>query len=392
VTTQIAERPGTAPAIDPDRTSTRTLVLVGDLHLTDSASPVTHRLARLADTLTARALRGHGLVSLVLMGDSVDLVQVADGSRDPLGGRLAHGDHVACAKLDRIAAVHGELFAALGRLALAGGSVELVTGNHDQELARPVVQEHVRDLSFAAAADAPAPARARIGFHPFAFHVPGLLYAEHGHRYHAVNAAPPALRAHLDGADEPVRHPLGSLLTALACAAPSLDARARVRVRARLAPALLRGLGTTLLARQRPPARAIRGDRRLLARVAESTRLPEPAVAAIDRLAPPEAGIRRLLRLASPGAPNMLRAAGRVHAALVAADAATPLYCFGHTHVAEHQTLDGAASAEYLNAGAFGLPRDAARCHCSIVVRQRSEGAPLARLCDLGDGPDTPIP
>jgi UDP-2,3-diacylglucosamine pyrophosphatase LpxH len=365
-------------------------VLVGDLHLTDAPSPVTHRLARLADTLAARATRGRGSVSLVLMGDIVDLVQVADGSRDPLGGRLAHGDRVACAKLDRIAAEHRELFSALGRLAQAGGRVELVTGNHDQELARPAVQEHVRDLSLAA--DAPVSVRTRIAFHPFAFYRPGVLYAEHGHRYHAINSAPAALRAHLDGVDEPIRHPLGSLLTALTCAAPSLVARARARESARLAPALLRGLVTALLARQRPPARAIRGDRRLLARVAASTRLPEAAVAAIDRLAPPEAGIRRMLRLSVPGEPNMLRAARRVHAALVAAGAATPIYCFGHTHTADRRPLDEAASAEYLNAGAFGLPQDAARCHGYIVVRQRLDGTPLARLCDAGDGPDAPIP
>jgi UDP-2,3-diacylglucosamine pyrophosphatase LpxH len=359
-------------------------VLVGDTHLTDVASPVTRRLAQLVDTLAGRAADGRGSVSLVLMGDIVDLVQVTDGSGTRLGGRLARSDHAASAKLDRIAGVHGELFSALGRLARAGGSVELVTGNHDQELARPAVQEHLRELALAA--DAPAAARARIAFHPFAFHLPGVLFAEHGHRYHAVNAAPPALRAHLEGADEPITHPLGSLLTAFACGTSFLHTRARVREAARLAPALLRGLATALLGGQRPPASTIRGDRGLLARVAQSTRLPETAVAAIDRLAPPEVGIRRLLRLAVPDEPNMLRAARNVHRALLSEGAATPLYCFGHTHTADRRPLDLAASAEYLNAGAFGLNPDAARAHGYIVLRQRPDSAPLARLCDAGDG------
>jgi UDP-2,3-diacylglucosamine pyrophosphatase LpxH len=362
-------------------------VLVGDLHLTDVATPATCRLADLVDTLTIRAWAGRGAVSLVLMGDVFDLVQVADRRRAPPGVRLAQDDGAVQAKLDRIAGVHAELFSALGGLALAGGSVELVIGNHDQELARPAVQEHLRGLALAA--DAPAAARARIAFHPFAFHVPGVLYAEHGHRYHAINAAPPALRAHLEGADEPTTKPLGSLLTAFTYGTCLLDARARAREGARLAPALQRGLATALLARQRPPARTIGRDRALLARVARSTRLPEAAVAAIDGLAPPEVGILRLLHLAARDEPTMLRAARNVHDVLVREGVATPFYCFGHTHTADRRPLDPAA--EYLNAGAFGLNPDGGPGHGYVVVRQRPDGTPLARLCDAGDGPGATI-
>jgi UDP-2,3-diacylglucosamine pyrophosphatase LpxH len=362
-------------------------VLVGDTHLTDVATAASRRLAQLVDTLAARTRERRGSLSLVLMGDIVDLIQVADGSGGSLGGRLAQSDRAACAKLDRIAGAHGELFSALGRLARAGGGVELVTGNHDQELARPAVQEHLRGLALAA--DAPAATRARIAFHPFAFHVPGVLFAEHGHRYHAINAAPPALRAQFEGADEAITRPLGSLLTAFACGTSFLDARARAREGARLAPALLRGLATALLARRRPPARTIGRDRGLLARVARSTRLPEAAVAAIDRLTPPEVGLRRLLHLAVPDEPNMLRAARNAHGALLAEGAATPFYCFGHTHSAERLPLD--AAAEYLNAGAFGLNPDGTRGHGYIVVRQRPDRVPLARLCDAGGGPGATI-
>jgi UDP-2,3-diacylglucosamine pyrophosphatase LpxH len=359
-------------------------VLVGDVHLIDRATPAARRLARLVDRLAARAARARGSTSLVLMGDTVDLVEVADGSRDPLGGRLAPGDGVACAKLNRIAAAHPQLFSALGHLALAGGSVELIVGNHEQQLARPAVQEHLRDLLLPPGA--PDSARRRIGFHPFALYLPGVLYAEHGHRYHAINAAPPALRAHLEDSDERIMHPLGSLLTALRLAAPSLVARARAREAARLAPSLARALARALGARQRPPARTIRGDRRLLAHVAASTGLPEAAVVAVDRLSPPELGLARMLGGPGSGDSNMLRAARRVHAALGAAGAATPFYCFGHTHSAERRPLDGSAAAEYLNAGAYGAGGDAGPRHGTIVVRHRPDRAPLARLCDAGDG------
>jgi UDP-2,3-diacylglucosamine pyrophosphatase LpxH len=364
-------------------------VLVGDLHLTDVPTPAANRLAALAGTLAAHADTGRGSVSLVLMGDVLDLVQVSSGTHAQLDGRLAHGDPVALAKLERIARANGVAFSALGRIALAGGTVELLAGNHDQELARPAVQKRIRDLLLPP--DAPAAARARIAFHPFALYRSGVLYAEHGHRYHAINASPPALRAHLDGADERIGHPLGSLLTAILSSAPSDSqgvARARAREAARLVPALVRSLARALAARQRPPARTIGGDARLLAHVAEATGLPARAVAAIDRLPPPEVGIRRMLGLTVPDEPNMARAAREVHAALSAEGAATPFYCFGHTHVADRRRLD--AAVEYLNAGAFGLGMDSTRSHTYVIVKQRPGKAPLARLCDAGDGPDAP--
>lgn len=385
---QVASRPGAPPTSMLGR-STCTFVLVGDLHLTDVPTPAARRLAALAGTLAAHADTGRGSVSLVLMGDVFDLVQVGAGTHAQLDGRLAQGDPVALAKLERIARANGVAFSALGSIALAGGTVELLAGNHDGELARPAVQKRIRDLLLPPGA--PAAARARISFHPFALYRSGVLYAEHGHRYHAINASPPALRAHLDGADEPIGRPLGSLLTAIRSSSHSQSvARARAREAARLAPALARSLARALAARQRPPARTIGGDAQLLADVAEATGLPERAVAAIDRLPPPEVGIRRMLGLTVPAAPNMARAAGKVHAALLAEGAATPFYCFGHTHVADRRPLDEDAAVEYLNGGAFGLGADSIRKHTYVIVKQRPGKAPLARLCDAGDGPDAP--
>jgi hypothetical protein len=387
VTAEAASRPGAAPVRLPHRTRTHTFVVVGDLHLTDVPTPAAGRLAGLAGTLAARADSGRGSVSLVLMGDVFDLVQVGSGLHAQLDGRLAQGDPVALAKLERIAQANGEAFSALGRIALAGGTVELLAGNHDPELARPAVQRRIRDLVLPRGA--PVAARARIAFHPFALYRPGVLYAEHGHRYHAINASPPALRAHLEGADEQIGHPLGSLLTAILSSAES-DARARAREAAHLAPALLRSLARALAARQHPPARTIEGDERLLADVAEMTGLPARAVAAIDRLPPPEVGIGRMLRLSAPDEPNMARAAREVHAVLAAESAETPFYCFGHTHVADRRALGAPGAAEYLNPGAFGLGADSGPSHGYVIIKQRPGKVPLARLCDAGDGSGAP--
>ncbi len=98
-----------------------------------------------------------------------------------------------------------------------------------------------------------------------------------------------------------------------------------------------------LAAGQRPPARAIRGDLRLQRQVAASTGLPERAVAAIDALSPPEVGVRRVLRFGMPAEPGMLRAARTVHEALSATGAATPFYCFGHTHRPDRRPIDEGA-------------------------------------------------
>jgi UDP-2,3-diacylglucosamine pyrophosphatase LpxH len=136
-------------------------------------------------------------LTLVLAGDFLDLVGVCIGSdgaplKTPLNREEeAHGlgsaaDHVV-RKLEAIAARHHEVFRALARFLEAGNRLVVVRGNHDIELhwhaARATFVRAV--LQHASEALRPQLA-ARIQICPWFFHVPGLLYVEHGHEFDAT--------------------------------------------------------------------------------------------------------------------------------------------------------------------------------------------------------------
>ncbi|HEY3020255.1 MAG TPA: hypothetical protein VGJ32_08685, partial [Solirubrobacteraceae bacterium] len=154
------------------------LTFLSDLHMADGgpADPFHDdaALALLVDDLAAAARPGGPARRLVLLGDVVDLV---------IAGASGQGAAAAVAGLERIAAAHPQVFAALARAARGGLAVDVVPGNHDAELALPAVARALAVL-------VPG-ARVR----PWLVHVPGLVLAEHGQQHHAINRFPalPAL-------------------------------------------------------------------------------------------------------------------------------------------------------------------------------------------------------
>lgn len=72
--------------------------------------------------------------ALVLLGDILDLLQTEGALCDP-------------GKIRRIAAAHAPFFAALGRVAAAGIAIHWLRGNHDQELADPLVAAALRTVA-----------------------------------------------------------------------------------------------------------------------------------------------------------------------------------------------------------------------------------------------------
>ncbi|HEX6240250.1 MAG TPA: hypothetical protein VFZ61_05135 [Polyangiales bacterium] len=133
-------------------------------------------------------------LTLVLAGDFLDLVGVCIGSdgaplKTPLSREeQAHGlgsaaDHVV-RKLEAIAERHQGVFCALARFVEAGHQLVVVRGNHDIELhwhaARAAFVRAV--VQHASEASRPQLAK-RIQICPWFFHVPGLLYVEHGHEF-----------------------------------------------------------------------------------------------------------------------------------------------------------------------------------------------------------------
>lgn len=136
-------------------------------------------------------------LTLVFAGDFLDLVGVCIGSdgaplRTPLSREeQAHGlgsaaDHVT-RKLEAIAARHQGVFRALARFLEAGNRLVVVRGNHDVELHWQAARAAFVRAVVQHASEALRPQLAgQIQICPWFFHVPGLLYVEHGHEFDAT--------------------------------------------------------------------------------------------------------------------------------------------------------------------------------------------------------------
>jgi UDP-2,3-diacylglucosamine pyrophosphatase LpxH len=322
------------------------IVVVSDLHLTGGAAGRTSGafagfLADLGRRASRRPLR------LVILGDFLDLPRPlpTTGGR---GGRAAFEGAVT-AELERIAARHGELFGAFADLVAGGAMVDVVAGNHDIALLHGFAQRRLRRLL--AAGDG-------IAFHPWIYHLPGTLYAEHGHQYHDVNAIPLLLQPW--EADDPAL-----LQRPLALELERCLAVPRPRSALALADRVCRLSGPALGSRRA----AYRRD--TLGRYAEQVGLAHGALLAIDGLSQASAWsvacrlartrlvapVRRAwspgpLRRVSDRAAYLHRALPAIDGALRAAGQAVPCYVFGHTHLAEERPLGGGA-ARYLNTGTW---------------------------------------
>jgi UDP-2,3-diacylglucosamine pyrophosphatase LpxH len=404
-------------ASDPGRWG---ITIVSDLHLSLACNSGNntggHTLhdagfARFLGHLRHRAAEQRSGWRLVILGDLVDL---PDAQAPPAE---------TITMLTQVAAGHPGLFGAVGEFLAAGMQVDVVTGNHDVALLRRAMRERFTDLVLAAAGDSSV--MAAIRFHPWIYHLPGVLYAEHGSQYHDINAMPALLG--LDGSDDhrPAGRPLATDL-----------ARYRRRLRERRAeqswPAALlgggqeslrfaaalarrgRALSGPELARQRA---AYRGS--TLRQYAAEVRIAHDALVGIDELSVASAWsiAGRLLRTwvlgpAARAGSGLLHLDRRrhgplwqpadraaylrsawpaIHRLLRAAGQAVPFYAFGHTHHPEELALpDG--SARYLNAGAWvsaGVPegRPARASAGTFVEITGGPGttAPVARLLRWND-------
>jgi UDP-2,3-diacylglucosamine pyrophosphatase LpxH len=406
---------GRAP--DPGRWG---ITIVSDLHLSlgcnrdhNTGGHVLHNagFARFLGHVRRRAAERRSGWRLVILGDLVDL---PDAQAPPAG---------TTTMLTQIAAGHPELFGAVGAFLDAGMQVDVVAGNHDVALLRRAVRERFADLVLAAAGDSSV--TAGIRFHPWIYHLPGVLYAEHGSQYHDINAMPALLG--LDGSDDhrPPGRPMATEL-----------ARYRRRLRERraeqswLAAQLGGGMESLRLAAALARhARALSGPElaRLraayrvstLRRYAAEVGITHDALVGIDELSVASAWsvAGRLLRARVLG-PAARATAGllpldrrrhgplwqpadraaylhsawpTIHRLLRAAGQAVPFYVFGHTHHPEELALpDG--SARYLNAGTWasaGLPegRPAPASAGTFVEITGGPGtaAPVARLLRWND-------
>jgi UDP-2,3-diacylglucosamine pyrophosphatase LpxH len=359
------------------------ITVVSDLHLSPHCDPqhAAHDFheagfARFLDDVRRRAAERRSSWRLVILGDLVDLPDASAPAK-------------AITELKRVVSGHPRLFEAVGAFLAAGLQVDLVAGNHDVALLRSTVRARLTELI--AARDGGGGMRGSMAFHPWIFHLPGVLYAEHGSQYHDISAVPALLG--VDGAED--RQPGGQpLIAELERYRGQLRDR---RTRASEAAALL-GVGqeslrfAAVLARQ---TLALSGRKQAhrrehyhgltLRRYAAQIGIAHDALVGIDDLTAASAWsigarltrtwvvgpcVRAARNLAvGPGrsrdplwwqpadrAAYLRRAWPAVHRLLSAAGQAVPFYVFGHTHCAEALSLpDG--TARYLNAGTWQMSR-----------------------------------
>jgi hypothetical protein len=188
------------------------IVLVSDLHLgpgpLHSVETFFHdvEFCRFLDALVRRAEPEGRTWRLVILGDFLDFLRCELVTHEAGG---APTEDVAMATLERIMTNHEEVFRGLGRFLSAGFPVDIVVGNHDAELIRPALQERMR--SFVAGGGAGS-AVGNITFHPWIYHLPGVLYAEHGHQHDGFNAFSTVLDPYADGRPGPLERPIGTFL------------------------------------------------------------------------------------------------------------------------------------------------------------------------------------
>lgn len=196
------------PGAVPTRMETRDILIVSDLHLRGGYHNPTEGLyhfdEEFADFLRYYRLhRAEHPWQLVIGGDFIEFLYITDPP-DPRASLLRGAsfsasehrygagteEHKARWKLDTILrSSHPQLLLALARFIAEGNEIVLLRGNHDAEMFWPEVQEHFRrlvaehhpaDVSYMAMKEAVA---ARVRFAQWFWHVPRLLYFEHGCQY-----------------------------------------------------------------------------------------------------------------------------------------------------------------------------------------------------------------
>ena len=332
------------------------LVLVSDLHLGGYDATASSHDRAFADFLAAvtRAQAGRAAPwRLVLLGDLFDFPAAA-----PPGTGRGSGapGRRAAAVLDRADRCAPAAMAGLRRLLRTGTGVDVVAGNHDAEVMHLEVQQVVAERLG-------APGDGRLTFHPWLYHVPGLLHAEHGSQHHDINRVG-GLLGQVD------RLAVGDARTPAAV----LGRLHRAREGGALAAAAV-GLALPVLAASALAAAATSDNvrarsayaSRFLEEYAAVVGLPAQVLGELDAVSAPAAFpalgrvARRVLALHDDCAEHhdyMSRSAARVHAVLAAHSLATPFYVFGHTHEARRADItDGLSStggrALYLNTGTW---------------------------------------
>jgi UDP-2,3-diacylglucosamine pyrophosphatase LpxH len=353
--------------------ATRVLI-VGDLHMAAGPRDPFDGDQRFAAFLASQ-LGGGPPPRLIILGDLFDFVLTPPSGRE-LTTRPDATEAGALARLESIAAAHRGVIEALAAFVDGGGTIDFVPGNHDIELVRPALRRRL----WALLGDPPSD---RLQFHPWIVHIPGVLYAEHGHQHHDLNAFATLLEPYRNGNE--LDFPVGTHLTHLQAHVPAGALVQRVTLAGRLCRRAVSVSEHVRLRRYRADG---------LDAEAARVGLDPATLAALDAVTPrtPAAlavrlGRRSLVTKSNP-ASTTHRAAARIHRLLAVQGRDVAFYAFGHTHIAERRpVLSGSGTPLYLNPGTWSQLRrgeDARRCPY-LEIRLDS-GPPVAELMSWEGG------
>jgi UDP-2,3-diacylglucosamine pyrophosphatase LpxH len=409
---------------------TRDTIIVSDLHLSVGADPRTGgtghpddffcdaAFVRFLDDLRDRAGEdGHGL-RLVILGDLFDFLQLEIRSLSHAKPSPDTCAEASRANLDCLVDAHAELFSALARCVAGGWLLDIVPGNHDIELIHPSVQDRFKELMvrFGGRAEAAS----KIGFHPWIYYIPRVLYAEHGHQYHDINWFATLLKPYRPQDPAQIELPPASYFDGHRGRAPLLEAMQEPMDG--MAPPRARFPYLSLALRTRPlsslaaldqyvhmlrvilrhaaqrangalSARRLAYQEEILRPYAMEVGLGDDTLVAIDNLAAEMAMtmkqrlLRQVVHVQRPGRSSayLRMVVPAIHDVLRAAQQDVPYYVFGHTHIAERLPLCSTPVTPcYLNSGTWTpiTPIDAAnRQRFTCVHISREPGVtPVARL------------
>ena len=338
-------------------------IVVSDFHIglaqpppsaanADDGHSTERALITFLNWLGARAQKEAQAWRLVILGDFLDLWQApAPASRRDTTSQGA-GLASAESTLEGIAAAHPSALEALAAYAGAGNPVAVVPGNHDSELLDPYLQHRFSELvSELTGRNGGIPS---LSFHPWFFLLPGVLYAEHGSQYHAINA---------------VRNPLAP--SGRWSSDPPLAALLDLHSPGVLATALVGRVGRRALSVRRRSHDD--GATAALVRRAGETGLTLDALAALNRLSSASATeIMRNAVTALRGGQSRVpalqeAAAAAIHDLLLAEQKAVPFYIFGHTHRAAWTKVPATGSTlHYFNSGSWSTVPQPARADAPV--------------------------
>ena len=208
-------RPNAPAKLEQETVSTENILIFSDLHLGEAcknwsridylkqSDRLDQQLCDFLDYYSKNRVNDQPW-KLICCGDFIDFLQITmtppEVSEEEAPFGLGTQERESVWKLERLMERHHRAFVYLAAFVGMGNRLELIRGNHDEEFFWPAVRQsfiqHLSQIYFGLEerdAQKIALFESRIHFCHWFYYQPGVLYAEHGHRFDAYCATWPQL-------------------------------------------------------------------------------------------------------------------------------------------------------------------------------------------------------